>query len=476
MTTGRNNLRKRGSTWTYYLYVTEGDGTRRQVSKGGFATRKQAETARAEALTAMSTGSWVRPDRLTVVEFLSDEWLPTQRPPTLEESTYASYSRNTRLHVAPYIGGIRLQELTPMDLNSLYRKLLESGRRPSGIPARQHDPAVLDLIDRLKGEGNTWQQVADAVGEAFPHQAGITRDAVAAAHRRAQQPKPAPKTPGLSNRTVRYVHTIIHAALRDAMRWNRVTRNVADAATPPPETSTRRGRHTTWTGEQLGRFLDFVADSPYLPAWLYLATSGSRRGEVLGLKWVDVNLDDATAIMSRQICMVDHLVVIKDLPKTKGGHTIALDPGTVAMLRDLQVRQAELKRMLGASYHDDGWIFCRPDGTPIHPERFSREFLRKQEAHNKAHPDELLPRLKLHGLRHTWATLALEDGIDIHVVSDRLDHSSIHITSQIYTHVRRPLQSDAANRVAARIFARTPAKDVVCDMPTSTPVPSSEVR
>ena len=130
MTTGRNNIRKRGSTWTYYLYVTEGDGTRRHVSKGGFATRKQGETARAEALTAMSTGSWVRPDGLTVAEFLADEWLPSQRPPTLEESTYASYSRNIRLHVAPYIGGIRLQELTPMDLNALYRKLLDSGRRP----------------------------------------------------------------------------------------------------------------------------------------------------------------------------------------------------------------------------------------------------------------------------------------------------------------------------------------------------------
>jgi len=458
MTTGRNNIRKRGSTWTYYLYVTEGGGTRRQVSKGGFATRKEAESARAAALTAMATGSWVRPDRLTVAEFLTDEWLPTQLPPTLEESTYVSYARNIRLHVAPYIGGIRLQELTPMDLNALYRKLLDSGRRPPGTPARQHDQAVLDLIAELTGEGHTWQQVADVVGAKLPTEAGITRDAVAAAYRRAQQLKPAAKGPGLSNRMVRYVHTIIHAALRDAMRWNRVTRNVAEAATPPPIASTRRGRPTTWTGDQLGLFLDFVADSPYLPPWLYLATSGSRRGEVLGLKWTDVDLDDATAIMSRQICMVGHRVVVKDLPKTKGGHTIALDPGTVEMLRDLRERQAELKRMLGAGYHDDGWIFCRVDGVPLHPERFSREFLRKQDAYNKANPDERLPRLKLHGLRHTWATLALEEGIDIHVVSDRLDHSSTHITSEIYTHVRRPLQSDAADRVAARIFARPDAR------------------
>jgi len=454
MAASRNNVRKRGSTWTYYLYVTEGDGTRRQVSKGGFATRKEAETARAEALTAMTTGSWVKPDRLRVAEFLTDEWLPTQLPPTLEESTYVSYSRNIRLHVVPYIGGIRLQELTPMDLNALYRKLLDSGRRPPGVPARHHDPAVLDLIAELKADGNTWQQVADAVGEAFPAEADITRDAVAAAHRRAQQPKPAEKSAGLSNRMVRYVHTIIHAALRDAMRWNRVTRNVASVATPPPVSSTRKGRPPAWTDEQLARFLDFVADSPYMPAWIYLATSGSRRGEVLGLKWEDVNLDRATAIMSRQICMVRHRVVVKDLPKTKAGHTIALDVGTVQMLRDLIERQAELKRMLGAGYHDHGWIFCRADGVPLHPERFSREFLRKQEAYNKANPDELLPRLKLHGLRHTWATLALEEGIDIHVVSDRLDHSSTHITSEIYTQVRRPLQSDAADRVAARIFRR----------------------
>ena len=192
---------------------------------------------------------------------------------------------------------------------------------------------MLDLIVELEGDGHTWQQVADAVGEAFLAAADITRDAV--------------------------------------------------AATPPPIASTRRGRPTTWTCEQLGRFLDFVADSPYLPAWLHLAASGSRRGEVFGLKWTEVDLDNA-------------------------------------------------------------WIFCRADGTRFHPERFSREFLRKQYAHNKAHPGQPLPRLKLHGLRHTWATLALEEGIDIHVVSDRLGHSSTHITSEIYTQVRRPLQSDAA--------------------------------
>jgi integrase len=453
MATTRNNVRKRGTTWTYYAYVTDGTGKRRQISKGGFATRREAEAARVEALATMANGTWVRPERLTVRDFLVDEWLPTQRPPTLEESTYTSYARNIRLHVLPHIGGLSLQQLTPMDLNTLYRTLLESGRRPPGVPPRQHDPATLALIEQLRADGLTWQQVADQVGDQVPDLAGITRHAVASLHRRAREPKPAKKSdPGLSNRTVRYIHTILHAALRDALRWNRVARNVANAATPPPQGSTKRGRPNVWTADQLGGFLDFVADSPYLPAWLYLATSGSRRGEVLGLKWEDIDLVAATAIMSRQVTMVDHRMVIKELPKTKAGHMILLDPGTVEMLANHRERQAEDKRLLGNGYRDDGWIFCRTDGTPHHPERFSRQFRRKQETYNKANPDEPLPSLKLHGLRHTWATLALQEGIDIHIVSDRLDHSSTHITREIYTHVTRPMQSDAADRVAARIF------------------------
>lgn len=88
------------------------------------------------------------------------------------------------------------------------------------------------------------------------------------------------------------------------------------------------------------------------------------------------------------------------------------------------------------------------------PDRFSRKFLRKQDQFNRTHAGEPLPRLTLHGLRHTWATLALHEGIDIKVVSDRLNHSSTFVTREIYTHVTPPMQSDAAERVAGRIFGQ----------------------
>lgn len=308
-----------------------------QISKGGFRT--------------------LQPERLTVADFLINEWLPTQRPPTLEESTYTSYARYVRLHVVPYVGGVLLQRLTPMDLNAMYRTLLDTGRRPAQPPKRQHDPAMIELVAKLRADGFTWQHVADA-----------------------------------------------------------------------------------------------VADSRYLPPWVFLATTGCRRGESLGLKWEDLDLDQASAVISRQVTLVDHQIRIKELPKTKRGHLIRLDAGTVEMLRRWRALQNEERLFLGAAYRDDGFVFCKADGTVYHPERFSREFVHNQVALNRAEPDRALSELKLHGLRHTWATLALAEGIDIHIVSERLNHSSTHITREIYTHVTPPMQSDAAERVASQIF------------------------
>jgi integrase len=347
----RANVRKRGSTRTYYVYVTGGDGQRRQVSKGGHRTRKEAEAARIKALSSLQNGTWVRPERVTVREFLEDEWLPTQAPPTLEESTYRSYARNIRLHVVPAIGGILLQQLTPLDLTAMYRTLLESGRRPPTPPTRVHPPEVSALIDELRATGMTWQEVADDVAEAFPEETGITRHAVAGLHRRRQAPPTRRTTPaGLSPRMVLYVHSIVHAALKDAMRWNRVARNVANGATPPPVGSTRQGRRTTWSAGQLGAFLDFIADDRYLTPWIFLATTGCRRGECLGLRWDDLDLDRATAIVSRQVTAIDHEIVVKDLPKTKRGHMVALDSNTVAMLRRWRAQQNEEKLLVRSGY------------------------------------------------------------------------------------------------------------------------------
>jgi integrase len=446
------NVKRRGSTYTYYLYVTGPDGRRRQHSKGGFKTQREAEDARVAALHTVSTGNYVKAERLTFTDFLVDEWLPSRRPPVLEESTWHSYDRYLHLHVIPQLGAIPLQKLSPVDLNRLYRHLLVEGRLQPGAVARR----TLEVRERaiaLRAEELTYAQIAERLRAEFDSESTITRNAVAALIRRITvERRKIEATDGLSPRTVRYIHTILHAALKDALRWNRIVRNPADAATPPSASAARSHRPRAWTAAQLRAFLDFAADNPYLPAWVFLATSGCRRGECLGLRWNDIDLDAAAAVIARQVTAVDHKVIVKEYPKTKQPHLILLDSGTVAMLRRLHTHQAETKLRLGPGYHDDGYVFCQFDGRPYHPERFSREFDRNQHYFNRDHPDRPLPTISLHGLRHTWATLALTAGIDIKIVSERLNHSSTHITREIYTHVTPPMQSDAAERVASLVL------------------------
>ncbi len=227
------NVRRRGSTYTYYLYVTGPDGRRRQHSKGGFRTQRDAQEARTAAAHGLATGSYVKAERISLASFLTDEWLPSRRPPVLEESTWHSYDRYLRLHVIPQIGAVPLQKLTPVDLNQLYRRLLETGRhRPRSRTARPC--AVRERSAELRATGLTYELVAAHLRDEFPGEAAITKNAVAALLRRAAESRSDDPAAGLSPRTVRYIHTIMHAALRDALRWNRVVRNVADAATPSP--------------------------------------------------------------------------------------------------------------------------------------------------------------------------------------------------------------------------------------------------
>ena len=447
------NVKRRGDTYTYYLYVTNHLGQRKQHSKGGYKTQREAEDARVSALAALQTGSYVKAKKQTVAEFLMKEWLPSRRPPVLEESTWVSYDRYIRLHVLPWIGVVPLQQLSPVDLNGLYRRLLDSDRKRPGLPKR-HPTELHTRAHALRADGLTCQQVAESLQAEFPAVAGdMTRFAVAALLRRG-----APKSyasdaqPGLSARTVRYIHTILHAALKDALRWNRVVRNVADAATPPSTTAAKAPQTEPWTAEQLRSFLQFTVESRYLPVWLFLATSGCRRGEALGLRWSGMDLDAATAVVGHQVTVVEGRIVLKELPKTKRGHVIRLDTGTVAMLRAHRKTQNEELLLVGPGFVDQGLVFCRPDGPPYHPDRFSLEFKRNQSYFNRAHQSDPLPELTLHGLRHTWATLALRAGIDIKIVSERLNHSSTHITREIYTHVTPPMQSDAAERVSKLIF------------------------
>ncbi|HEY8826763.1 MAG TPA: site-specific integrase [Jatrophihabitantaceae bacterium] len=129
----------------------------------------------------------------------------------------------------------------------------------------------------------------------------------------------------------------------------------------------------------------------------------------------------------------------------RDGVDLELDPATVAALREHRKRQAAERLLMGAGWTDHGLVFCHVEGGPLHPERFSRTFAYRSRQLG-------LRPLRLHGLRHTWATLALETGIHPKVVQERLGHANSSITLDVYSHVAQRVHSDAAAKVAGLIF------------------------
>jgi integrase len=250
----------------------------------------------------------------------------------------------------------------------------------------------------------------------------------------------------LSVRTVRYVHSIVHRAFRDAVKWGRIVRNPADAADPPRARDARPPEMRTWTGAELSRFFSLVEASRYRAPWLVLATTGMRRGEVLGLRWRDLDLERGRLSIRQTVTLVDHAIVIANRTKTGKGRAVDLDATTIAELRAHRARQAQELLLLGIRPDGETLVFCHPDARPYNPERFSREFARALNRHSD------LSRIRLHDLRHTWATLALTAGVPVKIVSERLGHATSAITSDTYSHVTPTMGADAAEKVAGMIF------------------------
>jgi integrase len=193
----------------------------------------------------------------------------------------------------------------------------------------------------------------------------------------------------------------------------------------------------TWSADDLARFLGAEEGNRYHSIWVFLATTGCRRGEALGLRWEDVDLERATASLRQTITAIKGAIHRSGTTKTGASRVIRLDSGTVAELRAWKRGQAKEKLACGEEYRDEGLVFCHPDGRPFHPNTFSWIFDDRVRRHG-------LPRIRLHDVRHTWATLALVEGVHPRIVQERLGHSSVGVTLDIYSHVTPGVESDAA--------------------------------
>jgi integrase len=247
---------------------------------------------------------------------------------------------------------------------------------------------------------------------------------------------------GLSPASVRHVHAVAHRALRDAVRNDLTPRNVADAATPP---RVARKELSVWTADELRTFLAAVEDSRMYAAWWLLGTAGLRRGEVLGLRWQDLDRDTTRVAVVRSLVQRGRELAFSE-PKTKRGRrSLALDARNVAILEDHRRRQLTERIALGLGRPTaDGLMFTDPLGEPIKPDSFSQIFDRSVARLG-------LPKIRLHDLRHGAATLMLASGANPKTVSERLGHASTSFAMDVYAASVPALEEETAAKVAALI-------------------------
>ena len=376
----RGHVHQRGSSWTWVADDASDPltGRRTQRTKGGFRTRADAQKALRAFLAELDKNMVVDLSQTTVTKYLQ-EWLQNSEP-SLRPTTYAGYCRDVD-KITKRLGSLRLQDLTALQIESMYADLAAGGGR--------------------NGQG-------------------------------------------LSPKSIQNVHGVLRRALGDAERLGLVSRNAARLARAP---RVERVEIQTWSADQVLQFLKHVEDDRLSALYILLATTGVRRGEALGLRWSDVDIDQRRLGIVQSLTTVNDRPIIGPVKTSRSRRRVSLDSQTVDALVCHRQRQYEEFLLVGwQSSGDDQLVFCNEDGSLLHPERFTRVFKRHVASSG-------LPTLRgPHGLRHTWATLALQAGIHPKVVSDRLGHSTVNITLDTYSHVVPSLDADAADLVAERIY------------------------
>jgi integrase len=364
------------------LHETE---ERRRETKSGFATRKECQAAMNKLLVAVGEQSYAVPTKASVREYLTKEWLPAVKA-TIRASTYNSYVQLVECHIVPHIGSVKLQKLSGSQVNALYSKLAESGKK----------------------DGKS----------------------------------------GLSPMTIHHVHACLHKACKDAVRWGHISRNPLDAADPPRKKGDGTREMQTWTKEQLKAFLEAMASERLSPLWHTVAMTGMRRGEAIGLRWGDVDLENARLSVRRALIPINREVVVSEPKTAKGRRVIALDPGTVEVLKGQAACQLGEQQEWDDAWVETGLVFTQENGVALDPESVSRYF-------RQAVKQSMLPQIRLHDLRHTHATLALQAGVHPKVVSERLGHATVSITLDTYSHAIPAMQEEAAEMIAELVFAKS---------------------
>lgn len=370
----KGHIRERSSGhWAIVLEARDpSTGARKRKWISFVGTKRAAQVECARLIAEADAGLLIDPAKVTVAAFL-ERWLEHMRSQITTKS-HERYSELVRTNIVPALGSISLRKLTPVHLSNLYAKSLVSGRR--------------------QGNG------------------------------------------GLAPSTVKYMHRVLRHALKQAVIWQLLARNPADAVKPP---RSERAQMSTYDITQTAALINSLRGTRLLVPVLLAVMCGLRRGEIVALRWRHIDLAAGKISVVESAEQTTTGVRYKP-PKSGRGRSVALSPTIVEELRAHRMKQAEEFLRLGARPADDTFVYTREDSKPLQPRSLSR-------AWNLAVARLDLPRIRFHDLRHAHATHLLASGVHPKVASERLGHSQIGITLDLYSHVLPGMQEDAAARV-----------------------------
>lgn len=306
-------------------------------------------------------------------------WLNDYMKASIRPTTWASYETQVSKHIIPAIGGEKLQGLQTRHLQNLYNKKMQGGR-----------------ADKKEG--------------------------------------------GLSPRSVRYIHCVLYAALDQAVKENLIHINPANAVKlPKMEQEEVQAMDTKGVTE----FLQEAKKTKHYAAYYLTLSTGLRRGELMALKWSNVDLQAGTITVKQNLVRTKEGLKFQE-PKTKNSkRVIGIDEDTVKELKSHKAKQAAAILEMGKAYKKNDLVFCHDDGTPMDPRGFSRHFERIIERLQK----KGFTRITFHGLRHTFATLSRQEGVDLKVISETLGHYDPAFTMKVYQHVTPQMKKEAVSKI-----------------------------
>ncbi len=366
---GEGSIRKRKDGRWEGRYTAGRDPVTGKTIYKNVLGKTQAETKAKlkQAIQESTEVDIIKAERYTVGQWM-DVWFENCAKIKVRPSSHQTYRGYIDNHIKPNIGNVPLSKLSSLHLQKLYKKLLTGGR-----------------VERIEAK---------------------------------KQPK------GLSTKTVRNINQVISSAMDFAKDQKLISHNPTDGCALP---KLEHQEMKTLPMEQLTSFLREARESGVFEMYYIELATGLRRGELLGLKWEDLDLQQGNLRVQRQICRINGEIIEAPLKTKNSYRTLPLSADSIEILK-------EQKKKCGSS----SFVFPSPTGGPISPDSILHRLHRVLKRAG-------LPKVRFHDLRHTFATLALQNGVDIKTVSGMLGHYSAGFTLDTYTHVTTSAKKEAAN-------------------------------